>query len=57
MHTNIADEEKNMGYNVIVTTATAIVETERAKRVTPKKDDEIIGKLSPKPKFVHGDDS
>jgi len=46
-----------MGYNVIVTTATAIVETERAKRVTPKKDDEIIGKLSPKPKFVHGDDS
>jgi hypothetical protein len=40
-----------------VTTATAIVETERAKKVTPKKEDEIISILSPRPKFVQGDDS
>ena len=46
-----------MAANVIVTTATANVETDRAKRVTPRKEDEIITILSPRPKFVQGDDS
>jgi len=46
-----------MAANVIVTTATANVETDRAKRVTPRKEDEIISILSPRPKFVQGDDS
>jgi hypothetical protein len=40
-----------MGAKVIVTTAT-IVDTERIKHETPRKEDEIINILSPRPNFL-----
>jgi hypothetical protein len=46
-----------MAAKVVVTIETANIETEGAKREVPKEEDEIITILSPRPKFVQGDDS